>query len=72
VPAHLGLSDHPHAAAASSVRRFEDDGEAVRLGEDLRVLRAGDGGVGSWDHRYTWAERGSGAKETRVRNLSGG
>lgn len=29
--AHLVLPDHPHAAAASSVGCFEDDGEAVGL-----------------------------------------
>lgn len=50
--AHLVLPDHPHASAAAAVRGLEDDGEAVGLGKHLRLLQAGDGGVGPWDDRH--------------------
>lgn len=50
--AHLVLSDHPHASAAASVGRFEDDGEAVALGEGVGLLQTADGGVCSRDYGY--------------------
>lgn len=51
--AHLIFSDHPHASTTSSIGRFEDDGETVCLGKHLRLMQTGDGGICSWDHRYT-------------------
>lgn len=54
---HLVLAHHPHAAAPAPIRRLKNDWEAVRVGELLRFLQAGDRSIRARDHWHTYTER---------------
>lgn len=54
---HLVLAHHPHATAPASVRRLENDWEAIRVGELLHFLQGGNRSICSRDHWYTYTER---------------